>query len=162
MGFGGLSFLLGTFNLYAQDKIFSAWATGRPSCDWALVDRPPARRREQVCCPSVSPAYIGVGYVIDPNPPLNVAGSVLPGTVGSAADLLLALIFKNTPAAGGDLAWDGIATSAVFVRPIASAEDGKRCLHVVSCARVWCWPCQAFAELRESGRRSIHRTIGTL
>src|SRR6059036_315332 len=83
MAFGGLSFLLGTFNLYAQDRdfFFRMGDLGRSAVRLgagAGANALPAGGASKFAAPSVSPAYIGVGYVIGPQlASLNVAGSVL-------------------------------------------------------------------------------------
>jgi putative OPT family oligopeptide transporter len=129
MGFGGASFLLGTFNLYAQDRdfFFSMGDLGRSFVRLGASGSSntlPAGGVSKFAAPSVSPAYIGVGYVIGPQlASLNVAGSVL--AWGLLVPLLIYFLGpdlqKYVPAAGGDLAWDGIANSVwrFFVRPIA-------------------------------------------
>jgi putative OPT family oligopeptide transporter len=129
MAFGGASFLLGTFNLYAQDRdfFFRMGDLGRSFVRLGAggsSNTLPAGGVSKFAAPSVSPAYIGVGYVIGPQlASLNVAGSVL--AWGLLVPLLIYFLGpdlqKYVPAAGGDLAWDGIAKSVwqFFVRPIA-------------------------------------------
>jgi putative OPT family oligopeptide transporter len=129
MAFGGVSFLLGTFNLYAQDRDFfiRMGDMGRSFVRLgagASSNTLPVGGVSKFAAPSVSPAYIGVGYVIGPQlASLNVAGSVL--AWGLLVPLLIYFLGpdlqKYVPAPGGDLAWDGIANSVwrFFVRPIA-------------------------------------------
>ena len=129
MAFGGVSFLLGTFNLYAQDRDFfiRMGDMGRSFVRLgagASSNTLPVGGVSKFAAPSVSPAYIGVGYVIGPQlASLNVAGSVL--AWGLLVPLLIYFLGpdlqKYVPATGGDLAWDGIANSVwrFFVRPIA-------------------------------------------
>src|SRR5207247_7968054 len=132
MAFGGVSFLLGTFNLYAQDRdfFFRMGELGRSSVRLgagAGANAVAAGGASKFAAPSVSPAYIGVGYVIGPQlASLNVAGSVL--AWGLLVPLLIYFlgpdVQKFLPAgavAGTNEAWDGIANGVwrFFVRPIA-------------------------------------------
>jgi putative OPT family oligopeptide transporter len=129
MAFGGVSFLLGTFNLYAQDRdfFFRMGELGRSSVRLgagAGANAVAAGGASKFAAPSVSPAYIGVGYVIGPQlASLNVAGSVL--AWGLLVPLLIYFLGpdlqKYVPNAGADASWDGMANSVwrFFVRPIA-------------------------------------------
>src|SRR5262249_17899637 len=83
MSFGGGTFLLGTFNLFAGERDFflRMGELGRSyvrlggGTGGTVV---PTGGASKFAAPSVSPAYIGVGYVIGPQlASLNVAGSVL-------------------------------------------------------------------------------------
>jgi putative OPT family oligopeptide transporter len=132
MAFGGVSFLLGAFNLYAQDRdfFFRMGDLGRSFVRLgagAGANTLPVGGVSKFAAPSVSPAYIGVGYVIGPQlASLNVAGSVL--AWGLLVPLLIYFlgpdIQKYVPAtgpAGTEVAWDGLANGVwrFFVRPIA-------------------------------------------
>ena len=129
MAFGGFSFLLGAFNLYAQDKdfFFRMGDIGRSVARLgsnAGANTVPVGGVSKFAAPTVSPAYIGVGYVIGPElASLNVAGSVL--AWGLLVPLLVYFLGpdlqKYVPNATTDAAWDGLANAIwrQFVRPIA-------------------------------------------
>jgi putative OPT family oligopeptide transporter len=129
MAFGGVSFLLGTFNLFAQDRdfFFRMGELGRTSVRLgagAGANTLPAGGVSKFAAPSISPAYIGVGYVIGPQlASLNVAGSVL--AWGLLVPLLIYFLGpdlqKYVSNAGSDASWDATANSVwrFFVRPIA-------------------------------------------
>src|SRR5580765_2682228 len=129
MAFGGVSFLLGAFNLYGQDRdfFFRMGDLGRSFVRLGAAETAntlPVGGVSKFAAPSVSPAYIGVGYVIGPQlASLNVAGSVL--AWGLLVPLLIYFlgpdVQKYIPNAGADASWDAIANSVwrFFVRPIA-------------------------------------------
>src|SRR5437667_7062418 len=129
MAFGGVSFLLGAFNLYGQDRdfFFRMGDLGRSFVRMGAGESArtlPVGGVSKFAAPSVSPAYIGVGYVIGPQlASLNVAGSVL--AWGLLVPLLIYFLGpdlqKYVPNAGADGSWDGMANSVwrFFVRPIA-------------------------------------------
>jgi putative OPT family oligopeptide transporter len=129
MAFGGASFLLGQFNLFAPDRdfFFRMGELGRSTVKLgagAAANTVPAGGVSKFAAPSVSPAYIGVGYVIGPTlAALNVAGSVL--AWGLLVPLLIYFlgpdIQKYVPNAGADTSWDAMANGVwrFFVRPIA-------------------------------------------
>src|SRR5216683_7811322 len=133
MAFGGVSFLLGAFNLYGQDRdfFFRMGDLGRSFVRMGAGESArtlPAGGASKFAAPSVSPAYIGVGYVIGPQlASLNVAGSVL--AWGLLVPLLIYFLgpdvqkYVPIPAgsAGTPEAWDGMANGVwrFFVRPIA-------------------------------------------
>src|SRR6266436_3217965 len=71
MAFGGVSFLLGAFNLFAQDRdfFFRMGDLGRSFVRLGAAETAntlPVGGVSKFAAPSVSPAYIGVGYVIGP------------------------------------------------------------------------------------------------
>ena len=129
MAFGGVTFLLGQFNLYAPDRdfFFRMGDLGRSSVKLGAgsdANNIPTGGVSKFAAPSVSPAYIGVGYVIGPTlASLNVAGSVL--AWGLLVPLLIYFlgpdIQKYVPNAAADASWDTLATGVwrFFVRPIA-------------------------------------------
>ncbi len=129
MAFGGFSFLLGAFNLYAQDKDFfiRMGDIGRSFAklgSGAGANSVPVGGVSKFAAPTVSPAYIGVGYVIGPElASLNVAGSVL--AWGLLVPLLVYFLGPSlqqyVPNSGSDASWDGMANAVwrSFVRPIA-------------------------------------------
>ena len=129
IGFGAVVFLAGAFGCYApdQDYFFHIGQLGRS----ALRLGPLGSTRTvatggvtTVAAPSVSPAYIGVGYIIGPElAALNFSGSVI------AWGLLIPLfiyflgpqIQTYLPAGAHDEDWLGLATAIwrYIVRPIA-------------------------------------------
>src|SRR5205823_14505561 len=119
MAFGGVTFLLGNFNLYAPDRdfFFRMGELGRSNVKLgagAAANVVPAGGASKFAAPSVSPAYIGVGYVIGPTlASLNVAGSVL--AWGLLVPLLIYFlgpdIQRYVPNAGSEASWDAIANS---------------------------------------------------
>jgi putative OPT family oligopeptide transporter len=129
MAFGGVSFLLGTFSLFASDRdfFFRMGELGRSSVRLgagAGANALPAGGVSKFAAPSVSPAYIGVGYVIGPQlASLNVAGSVL--AWGLLVPLLIYFLGPNLqqyiPNVGAEASWDATANAVwrFFVRPIA-------------------------------------------
>jgi putative OPT family oligopeptide transporter len=129
MGLGALSFLLGAFNLFAQDRdfFFRMGDIGRSFVRLgagASANTVPAGGVSKFAAPSISPAYIGVGYVIGPQlAALNVAGSVL--AWGLLVPLLIYFLGpdlqKYVPTATADQSWSATADGVwrFFVRPIA-------------------------------------------
>ena len=83
MGFGGLVYLLGQFNLFNASKDFivnvgnlgtSFVRMGRS----ATAPKLPAGAVTTISAPAISPAYLGVGYIIGPRlASLNFAGGVI-------------------------------------------------------------------------------------
>src|SRR5579862_6543914 len=114
MALGAASFLLGTFNLFAQDRDFyfrmgdlghSFVRLGAGGSGVAVA----AGGVSKFAAPTVSPAYIGVGYVIGPElAALNVAGSVL--AWGVLVPLLMYFLGPNlqryVPNVSSDASWD--------------------------------------------------------
>lgn len=129
MAFGGVTYLLGAFNFYAQDKEFfiHMGSLGRSFArlgTGASAKAAPVGGVSKFAAPTVSPAYIGVGYVIGPElASLNVAGGVL--AWGVLVPLLIYFLGpdlqKQLPNAGADAAWGALAENVwrSFVRPIA-------------------------------------------
>src|SRR5258708_4667966 len=109
IGFGGVSYLLGALNLYGQDRdfFFRVGDLGRSFVrlgTGAAANTLPVGGVSKFAAPSVSPAYIGVGYVIGPQlASLNVAGTVL--AWGLLVPLLIYFlgpdIQKHVPGAAG-------------------------------------------------------------
>ena len=129
MGLGAVSFLLGAFNLFAQDRdfFFRMGDIGRSVVRLGAsgsANTVPAGGVSKFAAPSISPAYIGVGYVIGPQlASLNVAGSVL--AWGLLVPLLIYFLGpdlqKYVPTAGDSASWSSTADAVwrFFVRPIA-------------------------------------------
>ena len=129
IGVGSLVQLMGAFNLYAVDKDIpvrsEAWA--RAECAW---DRPaartPSRPAESTMFsgPTVSPAYMGVGYVIGPElGALQFSGGLL--AWGVLVPLFMYFlgprIQEFIPAGAGGAGWADQAAAVwrYIVRPIA-------------------------------------------
>ncbi len=84
MGFGGLVYLLGQFNLFnpSKDFIRQCRQLGKEFCAHGTLDatspKLPAGAVTTVSAPAISPAYLGVGYIIGPRlASLNFAGGVI-------------------------------------------------------------------------------------
>ena len=126
---GGAVYLLGVFKLFAPDKEFfiRVGELGK-----SLVRLGPADSTRTVstgavttfAAPSVSPAYLGVGYIIGPAlASLNFAGGVL--AWGLMVPLLLYFLGPQLqaylPEGAGHEGWEALATAVwrFIVRPIA-------------------------------------------
>ena len=127
IGVGGLIFMLGRFGLFAADKDFFFSVGGLrsqvrlgPAGNTQIVA---AGGSSMVSAPSVSPAYLGVGYIIGPRlAAIQFAGGVL--AWGLMVPLLMFLLgpqLKHYLPADTPDNWGGIATSVwrFIVRPIA-------------------------------------------
>jgi putative OPT family oligopeptide transporter len=129
MGFGAGVFLLGQFKLFAPDKDFfirvgqvgkSTLRLGGPASPQILG----AGGVTTCAAPTVSPAFVGVGYIIGPKlAALNFSGSVL--AWGLLIPLLIFFLgpqLKNyLPANASDDTWLGLGTAVwrYIVRPVA-------------------------------------------
>ncbi|HKF23757.1 MAG TPA: oligopeptide transporter, OPT family [Candidatus Angelobacter sp.] len=129
IGLGALVKLLGDLNLFAEDKSFfirigelgrSFVRLGAKSSTNVIH----AGAISTIDAPSVSPAYIGVGYVIGPElAALNFSGGVL--AWGVLVPLFMYFLGPNIqnflPAGSGDAGWAAQATAVwrYVVRPIA-------------------------------------------
>ena len=132
MGFGGLIYLLGQFNLFSPSRDFIV-SVGQLGKSFVRLGRDAASPKlsagavTTMSAPQVSPAYLGVGYIIGPRlASLNFAGGVI------AWGLLVPLIlflggptfvsqFLPAGATPGDSFWAGQADSVwkYIVKPIA-------------------------------------------
>ena len=132
MGFGGLVYLLGQFNLFSPSRDFIV-SVGQLGKSFVRLGRDAASPKlsagavTTMSAPAVSPAYLGVGYIIGPRlASLNFAGGVI------AWGLLVPLIlflggptfvsqFLPAGATPGDSFWAGQADSVwkYIVKPIA-------------------------------------------
>jgi putative OPT family oligopeptide transporter len=132
MGFGGLVYLLGQFNLFNPSHDFIV-RVGELGKSFVRLGRDAASPKlsagavTTMSAPAVSPAYLGVGYIIGPRlASLNFAGGVI------AWGLLVPLIlflggptfvsqFLPAGATPGDSFWAGQADSVwkYIVKPIA-------------------------------------------
>jgi putative OPT family oligopeptide transporter len=132
MGFGGIIYLLGQFNLFNSSHDFVV-RVGELGKSFVRLGRDAASPKlsagavTTMSAPAVSPAYLGVGYIIGPRlASLNFAGGVI------AWGLLVPLIlflggptfvsqFLPAGATPGDSFWAGQADSVwkYIVKPIA-------------------------------------------
>lgn len=129
IGFGGLVYLLGAFRLFAVDHdfFFRIGELGR-----SVLRLGPQGSTQTIATgavtavsmPTVSPAYLGVGYIIGPQlAALNFAGSVI--AWGLLVPVILLVIGPNVaqyvPQANVDENWLGTANAVwrFIVRPIA-------------------------------------------
>ncbi len=131
IGFGALVFLAGAFNLFAPDHdfFFHVGQLGKSTLRLGALGSPQraghGRHLDVSRLPRVSPAFIGVGYIIGPElAALNFSGSVL------AWGLLIPLLIYLPRPAVADLSagrrrpmqsWLGLANAVwrYIVRPIA-------------------------------------------
>ncbi|HYE24177.1 MAG TPA: oligopeptide transporter, OPT family [Clostridia bacterium] len=131
MGFGGLVYLLGQFRLFNATKEFAVHV-GQLGTSFVRMGRAadapmlPAGAGTTIAAPAVSPAYLGVGYIIGPKlAALNFSGGVL--AWGLLVPLILFLGGPNFVARFGAGAppteefWAGqaLAVWSFIVRPIA-------------------------------------------
>jgi putative OPT family oligopeptide transporter len=126
---GGLIYLLGAFKLFAVEKDFflkvgelgkSVLRLGPAGSTQTI----PVGATTLIAGPTVSPAYVGVGYIIGPKlASLNFAGGVI--AWGLMVPLILYLtgpsIQQYLPANATDESWGGLAAAVwrYIVRPIA-------------------------------------------
>ena len=130
MGVGAVIFLMGQFKLFASDRDFffhvgqigkSTLRLGGPTSNQVLG----AGGVTACAAPSVSPAYIGVGYIIGPSlAALNFSGSVI--AWGLLIPLLIFFLGPQLqnylpPGAMQDESWLGLANAVwrFIVRPVA-------------------------------------------
>jgi putative OPT family oligopeptide transporter len=129
MGFGALVYLGGVINLFAPDKdfFFRVGQLGSSTLRLGPLGSKQVLGAGGVstcAAPSVSPAYIGVGYIIGPElAALNFSGSLL--AWGLLIPLLIFFLGPQLhaylPAGATDASWLGLADSVwrFIVRPIA-------------------------------------------
>jgi putative OPT family oligopeptide transporter len=123
MGFGGLVYLLGAFRAFVTEREFF-FRVGSGTLKLGGNQTVSTGGVTAVGTPAVSPAYLGVGYIIGPAlASLNFAGSVL--AWGVLVPLLLMVMGPGVAQYAGDPAkpedWLGIANATwrFIVRPIA-------------------------------------------
>ncbi|MDR3747904.1 MAG: oligopeptide transporter, OPT family [Acidobacteriota bacterium] len=129
MGFGSLMYLLGAINVFSANNTFpvSISALGKklllrtstnPSVATTITGG-----ASLLTAPDVSPAYLGVGYIIGPRlAALNFAGGVLAwGLLVPLLTFLLGPYIQRDLPAGQTLSWSLLAQAIYFsiVRPIA-------------------------------------------
>jgi putative OPT family oligopeptide transporter len=127
MGFGGVMYLLGAINVFSPGNVFhiNIGTVGK-----SLLLRTSTNPNVATTttgggtvfsAPDVSPAYLGVGYIIGPRlAALNFAGGVL--AWGLLVPLLTYVLGPSLQASsGGAIAWSTLANAIYFsvVRPIA-------------------------------------------
>ena len=126
MGIGGLVFLLGELRLFSASKDFllQVGELGKSALKLGKVAVVSVGGVSRFSLPAISPAYLGVGYIIGPRlGALNFAGGVL------AWGLLVPLLAyfmgpelsKSLPTAQGPEAWNAVTEQIwrAIVRPIA-------------------------------------------
>jgi len=126
---GGAVYLLGVFRLFAPDKdfLFRIGELGKSMVRVGPLGSPRALTAgglSTFSAPSVSPAYLGVGYIIGPKlAALNFSGGVL--AWGLMVPLLVYFLGPQLremlPAGSADESWAGLAQAVwrYIVRPIA-------------------------------------------
>jgi putative OPT family oligopeptide transporter len=126
MGLGGATFLLGELNLFSASKDFllQVGEIGRSTIKLGASRVLAVGGVTKFSLPAVSPAYLGVGYIIGPKlGALNFAGGLLAWglMVPLLAYFLGPEISKTLPQEGGLEQWDAIANLLWrnIVRPIA-------------------------------------------
>ena len=129
MGFGGLMYLLGAVNVFSANNTFpvSISALGKKLLLRTSTNPNVATTvtggASLMTAPDVSPAYLGVGYIIGPRlAALNFAGGVLAwGLLVPLMTFLLGPYIQRDLPAGQTLPWSLLAQSIYFsiVRPIA-------------------------------------------
>ena len=129
IGTGGLIYLLGVFKLFAVDKEFFLRVGDLGKSLLRLgplgsAQTVPVGATTMVAGPTVSPAYIGVGYIIGPKlAALQFSGGVIAWCV--MVPLLLYILGPKVqeylPAGATDESWSGMAAAVwrYVVRPIA-------------------------------------------
>ena len=142
MGFGAVTFLLGAFNLFAPDRDFffhvgqlgkSVLKLGGAKTTQVLI----TGGVSSCAAPTVSPAYIGVGYIIGPElAALNFSGSLIAwGLLIPTLIYFLGPQLQNyLPANATDDSWLSLANAVwrYIVRPIAVGG-----MMVGTCATLW-------------------------
>src|SRR5512142_1392667 len=126
MGIGAFTYFLGAINVFAASKDFliKVGTIGRSAV--SLTRAPgspvvPAGAATTFSAPAISPAYLGVGYIIGPRlGALNFAGGVF--AWGLLVPLLAFFLGPQlAPGVSGDAGWAAVAGSIWYniVRPIA-------------------------------------------
>ncbi|HYM10535.1 MAG TPA: oligopeptide transporter, OPT family [Bryobacterales bacterium] len=129
MGFGALVYFLGAIQVFAatKDFVFKVGSLGKSIVRLGSTGSSPVVNAGGVTtfsAPAISPAYLGVGYIIGPSlAALNFAGSLL------AWGLLVPLVIfflgpelqRSLAPAGQELPWDALVPAVwrFIVRPIA-------------------------------------------
>jgi len=161
MGFGAFTFLMGAINLFAPDRdfFFRVGQLGKSTLRLGPLGSTQvlgAGGVSTVAAPTISPAYIGVGYIIGPElAALNFSGSVI--AWGLLIPLLIFFLgpqLQNYLPAGstGDESWLGLANGVwrFIVRPIAVGGMMTGTVYTLFRMRknLMAGLAKAFAELR--------------
>src|SRR6202140_4193452 len=130
MGFGAFTFLMGAFNLFAPDHdfFFRVGQLGRSTLRLGPLGSTQVLGAGGVstcAAPTISPAYVGVGYIIGPElAALNFSGSVI--AWGLLIPLLIFFLGPQLqsylpPGSTTDESWLGLANAVwrFIVRPVA-------------------------------------------
>ncbi len=126
MGFGGVLFLLGEFRFFSASREFfmQVGEIGKSVVRLGGSIAIPVGGITKMSLPAVSPAYLGVGFIIGPRlGALNFAGGLL--AWGLMVPLLIYFLgpelSKTLPPGSGEAAWDVLANQVWrnIVRPIA-------------------------------------------
>lgn len=126
MGIGGLVYLLGEFKLFSASKDFllKVGELGKSTLKLGAAGTVSVGGVSKFSLPAVSPAYLGVGYIIGARlGALNFAGGLV--AWGLMVPLLVYFmgpeLAKSIPAGAGEGAWDAVSNSVWrnIVRPIA-------------------------------------------
>jgi putative OPT family oligopeptide transporter len=126
MGIGGLTYLFGEFKLFSASKDFllKVGEIGQSTLKLGAAGTVSVGGISKFSLPAISPAYLGVGYIIGARlGALNFAGGLV--AWGLMVPLLVYFmgpeLAKSLPAGSGEHAWDGISNSVWrnIVRPIA-------------------------------------------
>ena len=129
MGFGGLMYLLGAVNVFSANNTFPVNISALGKKLLLRTSTNPSVATTVTggatifTAPDVSPAYLGVGYIIGPRlASLNFAGSVLAwGLLVPLLTFVLGPTIQASHAGGQPLSWTLLAQAIYFsvVRPIA-------------------------------------------
>jgi putative OPT family oligopeptide transporter len=126
MGIGAVTFFLGSINVFAASKDFIVRVGDLGRSAVRLTRMPgtpslPAGAMTTFSAPAISPAYLGVGYIIGPRlGALNFAGGVF--AWGLLVPLLAFFVGPQlAPSVSGEQGWSAVAGSIWYniVRPIA-------------------------------------------
>jgi putative OPT family oligopeptide transporter len=129
MGFGGFMYILGAINVFNPSNIFHIKISDLGKKLLLRTGTNPNVATTMTggatlfAAPDVSPAYLGVGYIIGPRlAALNFAGGVLAwGLMVPLLSFLLGPYIQTAQPAGQPISWDLLAGAIYFsiVRPIA-------------------------------------------
>ena len=129
MGFGALTFLAGVFKFFAPDKdyLIRVGEIGTSKIKLGAAATAPAVGTGGItmfAAPSISPAYLGVGYIIGPElAALNFSGGVI--AWGLMVPLIIFILGPQLhnflPPGTAEVGWEGMVVSVwrFIVRPIA-------------------------------------------